>query len=330
MELYRSTIYTIALFVNLAMAVCSIGLIAAAVRKLMMKSIINTSTRIFLVVGLAFCTTHQTAYIVLRIQLLFQILFQLDEPCELYYKAYDCRFVVFGLVLGNFGMILIQSAMTIDQILATALPKFWPKMKYWPGVVLSVVVIILDYGVKEKIFWDDPLTDYVPACGTFPPKSVKTFTFFLQISFCMSIAHMIIICLVLFINRRQERSQRFVTTTEDQSRSFNVEQRYHARETLKTTQAIFFLSMSQFFFMFLYTLFTNVYIIVQKDLTALQSGLVLAVIYTTPYTCIALPALIIITLCFIKNQRLRSIEEMRNQTETGDEHIRKIQELWNK
>ncbi|CAI2332817.1 unnamed protein product [Caenorhabditis sp. 36 PRJEB53466] len=308
LEMYRSHAYTAALFFNLAIAITSIVLIMLATKKLMSEGIINTSTRIFLIVGLMCCTLHQTAYIFLRASQRLLIFFRLSEPCRLYYKAYDCRLVTFGLVAGNCGMILIQSAMTVDRILATVFANLWPRLKYWPGVVLSVMVIVSNYLVNEYVFWNDPLTDY-------------RFMRFLTVAFYLSIGHMFVNVVILYRNVVQDRRQR---------NSFNVNERYQSRETLKSTQAIFFLSMSQFFAMFLYTVLTDFFLKLQPTITPLQYGLALALIYTTPYTCIVIPTLIMLTLCFIRHQRMRSINAMRSQTETGDEHMRKIQEIWAK
>ncbi|CAL2033611.1 unnamed protein product [Caenorhabditis brenneri] len=321
MEMYNSHIYTSALFFNLIIAFTSMTLIVLAIRKLCMKSIINISTRMFLVVGLLCCALHQIAYIILRVQVIYQIMFRLDHPCDLYYRAYDCKYVTWSLVAGNTGMIFIQSAMTIDRIMATMFSKVWPKLKYWPGVILSAFMIGCNYTNVQLIFWNDPLTDFVPTCGQFPPKSVGRFQAFLEVALYMSIGHMVINTIILYINHVQERRQ---------SQTFKLAQRYQSRETLKSTQAIFFLSMSQFLACFLYTIFTKLYLQFQHDLTPLQGGLALALTYTTPYTCCAIPALILITLSFIKNQRLRNINEMRTQTETGDEYMRKIQKIWEK
>uniref|UniRef100_A0A1I7TSB6 Serpentine Receptor, class T n=1 Tax=Caenorhabditis tropicalis TaxID=1561998 RepID=A0A1I7TSB6_9PELO len=330
MEMYNSSVYTCALFFNLFIAICSIILIVLAIRKLLMESIINVSTRMFLIVGLLCCALHQQAYIVLRIQVIYQVFFKLNEPCNLYYKSYDCKYVTFSLVAGNTGMIFIQSAMTIDRIFATIFSKFWPTLKYWPGVVLSCFMIGCNIANVNLIFWNDPLTDYVPTCGQFPPHSVARFTSFLEVGLYMSIAHMVINIVILGINVKQDRQQRLVSTHDQSKSSFNVNQRYQSREKLKSTQAIFLLSMSQFIACFLYTVFTQVYLKFQHDLTPLQGGLALALTYTTPYACCAIPSLILFTLSFIKNQRLRNIESMRSQTETGDEYIQKIKKLWEK
>ncbi|KAF1765908.1 hypothetical protein GCK72_005861 [Caenorhabditis remanei] len=320
MEMYNSHIYTCALFFNMFIGFTSIILIVFAIRKLLVESIINVSTRMFLILGLLCCTLHQTAYIVLRVQVIYQIFFKLDQPCKLYYKAYDCKYVTFSLVAGNTGMIFIQSAMTIDRILVTAFTKLWPKLKYWPGVILSGFMIGCNYTNVQLIFWNDPLTDYVPTCGQFPPNSVARFQKFLEIALYMSIAHMVINVIILYINVVQNRRQ---------SQTFDVNERYQSRETLKSTQAIFFLSMSQFFACLLYTIFTKLYLQYQHSLTPLQAGLALALSYTTPYTCVAIPSLILFTLCYIRNQRHRSINALRSQTETGDEYMKKIQKIWN-
>ncbi|CAP37614.1 Protein CBR-SRA-11 [Caenorhabditis briggsae] len=329
MEMYNSHFYTCALFFNLLIAFTSMTLIIMAIRKLLTESIINTSTRMFLIVGLLCCSLHQTAYIVLRVQVIFQILFKLDQPCKLYYKAYDCKYVTFSLVAGNTGMIFIQSAMTIDRILTTVFTNLWPKLKYWPGVILSSFMIGCNFTNVQFIFWNDPLTDYVPTCGQFPPKSVGRFQKFLEIALYMSLAHMVINVIILYINVVQDRRQRLVST-HDQSQSFDVNQRFQSRVALKSTQAIFFLSMSQFLSCFLYTIFTKLYLTLQPDMTPLQSGLTLALTYTTPYACIAIPSLIMVTLTFIRNQRHRSINALRSQTETGDQYMQKIKKIWDK
>ncbi|CAA85461.2 Serpentine receptor class alpha-11 [Caenorhabditis elegans] len=321
MEMYSSKLYTSALFLNLIIATTSMILTGFAIQKLFMESIINISTRMFLFCGLMCCSLHQTAYIVLRIQVIYQVFFKLSEPCNLYYPAIDCKYVTFSLVAGNTGMIFIQSAMTIDRIFATIFPKLWPKLKYWPGVVLSILMIACNYANVQIIFWGDPLTEYVPTCGQFPSKSVNRFQTFLAIALYMSIAHMVINVIILYINVLQDRQQ---------SKSFNVNQRYQSREALKSSQAIFFLSMSQFFACLIYSVFTKVFLEFQLNLSPLQSGLVLALSYTTPYACIAIPSLIIFTFRFIKNQRLRNINELRSQTETGDECMRKIAKIWEK
>ena len=135
--------------------------------------------------------------------------------------------MTFSLVAGNTGMIFIQSAMTIDRILVTAFTKLWPKLKYWPGVILSgfmvsqekqqkrqisIFQIGCNYTNVQLIFWNDPLTDYVPTCGQFPPNSVARFQKFLEIALYMSIAHMVINVIILYINVVQNRRQRLVST----------------------------------------------------------------------------------------------------------------------
>lgn len=155
LELYRSSSYFLTTSINCIVPLVSLVLSVHAIRKLCSQSIIQHSPRILLIVTILFAMCHQTAYFSFKvsvfwlfrktfffqIDVLYQMLFKMNDTCNLQHTSYDCKFVTIGITTGNCGLALIQLGMTCDRLCALLIPEKHLDMKSVPGVVSSFLVV---------------------------------------------------------------------------------------------------------------------------------------------------------------------------------------------
>ncbi|CAI5443384.1 unnamed protein product [Caenorhabditis angaria] len=249
--------------------------------------------------------------------LLYEALFKISEPCSLYHTNLECQYFQILVTTGNCGLVLIQIAMSIDRFLCLV----------WTSGCSSTIAMILGgsaFTASFSLFFfltqNDPMNNYVSNCGYYPTASYSNFEFMLSVLFYITLANIPIDLALLRLSFWREK--RIL-------RSFIMQERFETRSSLKSTQAMFILSICQFSFMASYSGITWFLLQVQVYMTSFQYSVILSLVYATPYACLTLPLVLCAILRFIKNQRNRSITSLTNHRETHEEHMQKITKIWN-
>ncbi|CAI5442984.1 unnamed protein product [Caenorhabditis angaria] len=110
--------------------------------------------------------------------------------------------------------------------------------------------------------------------------------------------------------------------------TFNMIQKYRAKESLKSTQYIVALSSVQLIAQVLSSLSTNILLTVGTYLNSYFNAMAASLLYSMPYFCLAHPIFIIWMLRRTRIERQKSIEKMRSQKETQEDHIMRMNSVW--
>uniref|UniRef100_A0A8R1DEB6 G_PROTEIN_RECEP_F1_2 domain-containing protein n=1 Tax=Caenorhabditis japonica TaxID=281687 RepID=A0A8R1DEB6_CAEJA len=213
-----------------------------AVVGLARKSTIPDSTRVLLIGSLLFANAHEFAFVSQALKVFRLNFFNSDPSCYPLESTLECVPTITVLTMGISGNMLIQSALSVDRLLATVFPQAYTKLNALPGFILLIVVIIPSIFTFSLIRVDAVLDDYQLFCSNFSTKVSSRANSYLEYCSYSTIVHIVINLFVIWKNRVDEKKARF-----------NVNEQYHTSETLKTTKAICYLLIAQILAMFLYT-----------------------------------------------------------------------------
>ncbi|CAE48504.1 Serpentine receptor class alpha-13 [Caenorhabditis elegans] len=143
LELYRSYKYILSTSFNIIIPIISLFFLVYAIKQLCAQSIIQYSTRVLLITTILFAVCHQIAYFCFKADLLYTMLFKLDQPCNLQHSSYDCRFITIATTTSNCGMALVQLAMSIDRVFALKFNRVYYKLKSIPGITLALITAVI-------------------------------------------------------------------------------------------------------------------------------------------------------------------------------------------
>ncbi|EGT40965.1 CBN-SRA-12 protein [Caenorhabditis brenneri] len=288
-----------------------------AIIELSKKSTIPDSTRVLLVGALFFANAHELAYFSSPLRVFQYTLFHTNTSCYPLASTLECIPTTTVLAMGISGNMLIQSALSVDRLLATVFPISYSRMRALPGFVLLFMVLIPAFLSYSWIRLDTVLDDYQMFCSQWSANISARANVFLEICSYLTVAHIIINVLIVLRNRSIEMKCRF-----------NVQQRYLTSETLKTTQTICYLSIAQFLAMGLYSVGVLLMRKNQKNIPTLVYFNVIVWVYAPPYACVSLAPLILYSLWNLKKQRQIRIQSITLKKESQDDHIRKLQLSW--
>ncbi|CAI2332829.1 unnamed protein product [Caenorhabditis sp. 36 PRJEB53466] len=316
-EIYTSAVQMIyALFETVLFLATIVGSILAVVG-LARKSTIPDSTRVLLVGSLFFANVHELAYFDSP-RRIFQLNFlHTNTSCYPLASTLECVPTTTLLATGITGNMLIQSALSIDRLLATVFPFAYDRLKALPGFLLLFFVLIPSILSYSWIRQGSVLDDYQMFCSQWSANISTRANAYLEYCSCLTVAHIIINLLIVWRNRAAEGKVRF-----------DVQQSYHNSENLKTTIAICYLSIAQFLAMFMYSGGVLLMRKNRENIPTLVYINVIVWVYAPPYACVSLAPLILFSLWNLKRQRQSRIQSITLQKQTQEDHIRKLQQSW--
>ncbi|CAI5442981.1 unnamed protein product [Caenorhabditis angaria] len=317
-EVLQSISYELVVGFNFSLTAISFLFTTIAIIKLLSQSIIQSSTKIFLLSSLFYVFVQNIAYGKLKINMIWDLLFKMNDSCYPYYKITDCLFILKGLMMASCGLMVNQSFMSLDRIFHLISPGFYKDLRTIPAWIAVIVTFFVSFFTFEILTIGDPLEGQVLTCAYFPRKSAKHYELFLSTIFYLSIAHFIIDTIIfkLVLMRKQKVN------------SFNMLEKYHAKESLKSIQYVVLISSVQFLAQVLSSWCVSVFLNVGTFLSSSYYAITSSLTYSLPYFCVIHPILIIWMLRRTRIERQQSIQKMRSQRETQDEHMSRMTDAW--
>ncbi|CAI2332865.1 unnamed protein product [Caenorhabditis sp. 36 PRJEB53466] len=281
------------------------------------RPIFHKSTKILLYTSLVFVNVHEIIFMIIQSVALVRSFTLQNEPCEIMRTTLECKFqnhvLIFGIAAINFN----QFGLTIDRLLATVIPQAYSKMGSLPGILLALVVFASAVAAPLVIAIGDPYDDIVPNCFFFPQHSAPKANIFLIILSVLVIMSILFNFIIIFVNKKLEKSTRFY-----------VAQRYQKREALISTRIVSYIAASQFLGLALYSTIVLT-LRLHKDMipVSIYHNIVWWA-YTVPFAAVSLPALLIHRINQVGFNRKRVINRITAKVETQEEHMKSLKELW--
>ncbi|CAI5442333.1 unnamed protein product [Caenorhabditis angaria] len=317
MELQTSIILRANVIFMSTLAILTFYLSYKAFMILKVGSIFHSSTRILLFTGLGFVNFHELAFFYLQIITIYRSFTLSERPCEIMRTTKECRAQNHSLIFGLAGITFTQSALSLERLIATIIPEKYSKLKKWPGIVLSIIAILCSLSAPFIIVWNDPFEDTVPNCFFFPAQSrfranvfLMTLTGFVFFSIFLNL-------IIISVNKSSELSTRFL-----------VEQRYQKREALISTRIVCYIAIAQFFALAFYSCSVLALRLMKDQIPRAYYHNIVWWAYTVPFAAVALPALLIYRINQSGRWRKKVINKITNMTETQEEHMESLKQLW--
>ncbi|CAI5442976.1 unnamed protein product [Caenorhabditis angaria] len=310
LEIYSPFGVQLALIISASILFISILISLFAIYKLMTQSIIEYSTRIFLILSLLFVIYHQVSFLSLRVLTFVQIHLEICTNV-----ISNCQFFMQGNLIGNAGLSFIQVSMSIDRILHLSFKNTYQKYRQFPGIFFVILTLFLSIYTYCYVIQDDELKEETKTCGELPTKSYGNYTNVLKFTFYLAIVDMFTDLIVLKLSMINEKKQRQL---------YSVTERFEAQAALKSTQTIMTISTIQFLSQILYTALFFILTYLIENFEGFTFLMINILGYPVPYTNTLHAVLIIHSLNRIKNQRLENIKSMTTQKQSSDEYMSKL------
>ncbi|CAI5442975.1 unnamed protein product [Caenorhabditis angaria] len=302
------------MIINTIILLLSIPICIFGFYKLITQSIIQYSTRIFLIMSLVFIIDHQIALITVRIQT-FVLLY--SGVCEI--QVSECLFMFQGTIIGNAGLSLIQLSMSLDRILNSIFKDIYFTYRHVFGPIFSLLTIFASIEVYKYILLKNPLTEFIVTCESLPTETFERYDFIITCTLYLSIIDIFVDLIVLRLSIIHERNMR---------KFYSVQKRYEANASLKCTQTVMTISSIQFLSQMFYSAMYLIMMYFFVDYTSISFILLNLLGYPVVYTNTLHACLIIYSVNRIKKQRKQGIENMKNQRLSMDEHMNKLKTAW--
>ncbi|CAB3405554.1 unnamed protein product [Caenorhabditis bovis] len=298
-------------------AICTFFLSYKALIVLKSYQIFHPSTKLLLITSLVFVNFHEIVFMFVQVVTFYRSITLSNEPCKIMRSTYECKYQNQMIIVGIAGMIYVQSALSLDRLIATIFPLHYSKTKYSPGIVLSILVVISSILSPIIIVWNDPYVDTVPNCFFFPQYSASRANTFLIICNVVIIVCIFLNILLIVINKKLEVRTRFF-----------VEKRYQKRETLVSTRVVCYIAVAQFLGLITYSSLVLTLRLHQKFIPVSMYHNIVWWAYTVPFAAVSLPALLIYRIKRIGIVRRKTINQITTRFETQEEHMKHLKELW--
>ncbi|CAI5442985.1 unnamed protein product [Caenorhabditis angaria] len=262
---------------------------------------------------------QDVSYLKLKINMFWDILRYFEISCTPYYKVSYCTSILRGMLIASSGLMIIQSSMSFDRIFDLFFQRYYGRFRALMAIIFSGFAVIISYFVFEFLTIGDPLEGEVLNCAYFSPKSAGNFQFYINLQLYISIFHIVLDLFILEVVIRRKTKSLF---------SFNVMKRFHAKESLKSTQYMVALSTIQFTAQVLSSISTIFLLTVSAYLNSLSNAIAVSLLYSMPYFCVAHPIFIIWMLRKTRIERWKSIRILQRQKETQDDHMKRIRKAW--
>ncbi|CAD6197230.1 unnamed protein product [Caenorhabditis auriculariae] len=303
---------------NFVLTFATVFLTIIAIKVLVYHSIFHNTTRILLFTGLFYANLHEICKSFGRGKTLNRSLTYGNYPCRILISSYDCRYETHVIVGSIAGMVLTECALTLDRVIATFMPNFHSAFVNAAGVVLTVVVGILSVLIPVTVLWNEPYVGDVPQCTQPPVSSFERINFLLQLYTFINVFNLIVNAAIIFVNRRQELSTRYVLAG-----------RYRSYETLITSQAICCICISQFLALGFYSGSVLYLRLIKKEIGLSLFNRFVVWLYVVPYASVSLPLLIVLSVSMVGRHRRSVIKAITHKKETQEQHMRSLKKMWN-
>uniref|UniRef100_A0A8R1DMD9 Uncharacterized protein n=1 Tax=Caenorhabditis japonica TaxID=281687 RepID=A0A8R1DMD9_CAEJA len=317
MVLQTSALMRVNVIMMSTLALLTFFLTYKALHLLQRRQIFHPSTKILLYTSLVFVNVHEVIFMIIQGAAFVRSFTLSDKPCEIMRTTEECRFQNHVLISGLAGINFTQFAMTIDRFIATIIPQKYATCGSFPGLFLSIIVVISSISAPLIIAIGDRYDDIVPNCFFFPQNSAPRVNIFLVILSVMVIISIVLNFLIICVNKKLEKSSRF-----------HVQQRYQKREALVSTRIISYIAGSQFLGLSLYSTLVLTLRLHKPFIPVSMYHNIVWWAYTVPFAAVSLPALLICRINQVGSNRKRVINRITAKVETQEEHMKSLKQLW--
>ncbi|UMM15914.1 hypothetical protein L5515_013144 [Caenorhabditis briggsae] len=164
--------FIISQFVNLFTALITFSASIFALKLLTFHSILENSTKLLLILNLAYAIIYQIFYSIEATTVIYKHFNLEHEQCEILKLEKSCAPINQILLGCSSGMIFCQTGLILERTIATFY-KDYCRHHYLISSLITLIILVISSQIGRLVYWDDPLNAASLACFVFPKQSAQ-------------------------------------------------------------------------------------------------------------------------------------------------------------